>query len=441
MAAAMKILRHCLFGILVSLCRIAMATDTLPQQDRFGPLEVGKSQARCVMEVFSLPSAAAYDLIGQNLKGPEFHARVMEALKAGTASLDTLLAQSSSGDQSRTGQTESYLYPTELDPPQLAANLVILNSTPKSRGPATPVSPKNAVKSPFNGGIGILTTATPTAFQTQELGDTLVIDCSRLDEHGRLPVSYKLGSTTITALSPDPDIHGPVFSFRKLEGAAQLMPSEPAFLGTYSLARRTGVPQEHVQEVTSLAFMTPLLDPKAPPAVKVPAAASVGYNNAATPLFKHVNLRSTLEVFSMDKSVAHALFLEQSVDTTLYHSVTALVAESKARRETTICARCQNGIETTVENADEHVYPTEFDPPQVPMNMILGDRELLKDLRAGRQMGVGAQPPVEGGNPNGGFGLITTLSPSAFQKRNLGERLKLDVSCIEDRVDATVAVE
>jgi hypothetical protein len=75
---------------------------------------------------------------------------------------------------------------------------------------------------------------------------------------------------------------------------------------------------------------------------------------------------------------------------------------------------------------DENIEPTEFDPPQIPVTLILANRKLLQDIRAGRQTGVGAQPPMPGGNPNGGFGLITTLSPTAFEMRPLGDTMEID---------------
>ncbi|MDB6075713.1 MAG: hypothetical protein JWO89_3353, partial [Verrucomicrobiaceae bacterium] len=54
--------------------------------------------------------------------------------------------------------------------------------------------------------------------------------------------------------------------------------------------------------------------------------------------------------------------------------------------------------------------------------------------------GVGAQPPLEGGNLNGGFGLMTTLSPTAFQVNNLGEELQILLTCSGEVVQAVLAL-
>ncbi|MBL9133903.1 MAG: hypothetical protein JNG86_22010, partial [Verrucomicrobiaceae bacterium] len=51
-----------------------------------------------------------------------------------------------------------------------------------------------------------------------------------------------------------------------------------------------------------------------------------------------------------------------------------------------------------------------------------------KDLRSGRQTGLGNPAPVDGGNPNGGFGFITTVSPTAFEMIPLGESMEIEVT-------------
>ncbi|MDB6116371.1 MAG: hypothetical protein JWO08_152, partial [Verrucomicrobiaceae bacterium] len=137
-----------------------------------------QAQTRHLLEVFNVPSATAYDLLSQGLDGPQLHARIMEALTNGTATLGKLMAiTASAGVQPSLEQTEDYLYPTELDPPQLPQTLAIINPEPKiSRAPKSrKEQDKDLQISPFNAGLGTVSTITPTAFQNQQLGDRLEV--------------------------------------------------------------------------------------------------------------------------------------------------------------------------------------------------------------------------------------------------------------------------
>ncbi len=395
---------------------------------RAGAAEVPCAQLLYMVEVYTLPHEMAYELTSQSSKGPELHARLLESVKAKTATLSKLMLLKSRRDLGATlKQIESYEYPTEFDPPQVVQTLALVDPGPKSATQALPAAdPGKEALSPLNAGLGTISTTTPTAFEMRELGDSLEITGSMLEN--RELTSYKLSSTELMSVVTAGDIPQPVFSSRHLEGTVQLKAGQPAFLGTYSPAKKSGAPNENPGQNASLAFLTARSAP-----VPKPEELPV--------VFTYPSLRLTLEIVSMDKYAAHSLMLESLDDVALSNRVAALIDQQQAVRETTLAVRTKPTQRTTVRNADELIAPTEFDPPQVIGNLIIANRELLKDLRAGKQTGIGTPPAMEGGNPNGGFGFITTLSPTAFEMHPLGESAEFEFTETEQGLEVTLGVE
>lgn len=388
-----------------------------------------------VVETFRLPMAEGVDLVSQNLKGKDMHNRVLAATKAGTAALTNLMVlRSGRASRSILSQTDEYFYPTEFDPPQLPQILALVDPGP-GLGTATPdqaVSPAPApaaeplVRSPFNAGLGILTTTTPTAFEMTHLGEVLT-----LEQYGSNPLvlNFSLESQELLSERMYGDIPSPLFAPKKMEHRLRLVSGEPAFVGSQSTPQREGIP-EAAAKTLLLTFITIKSEPLPPVIPPEQDAFSKVYTST----------RATLEVISVDKATAHALLLEQPADAVVHARLTALVDQQQARRETVLATRFRPGNRAVVESADRYIYPTEFDPPQVPQHLILANHELLQDLRAGRQTGVGALPAKAGGNTSGGFGLITTLSPTAFEMTSTGERLELEVAQTNDEFDAELSV-
>lgn len=342
-------------------------------------------------EVFALPREAAVALLRRPLDDAAMHA---EALKTAGAKLEKLiLIHGRLGMRSTSEQTVYFEYPTEFDPPQIVPSLAIVNPGVPKKDPETSEGPV----SPFNAGIGTLSTATGTAFETRSLGDTLHLE--PVDEG---ETDYELVSTALVGMEKQGDIPKPVFASRPLKGHARLVSGKPAFIGTY------GPTGSKTPETLSLAFLTAheVSEPKA--------------REKAVP-FTYPSLRATFEVVSLEKAAAHALLLETQDGQAVYER-----AVQHGRRESVLAGRSRSGNRLALWNADEHISPTEFDPPQLPQKLILAHHGLIEDLRAGRQTGLGKPAEVEGGDPNGGFGFITTLSPTAFEMYPLGERIEIE---------------
>ncbi|MBL9132504.1 MAG: hypothetical protein JNG86_14970, partial [Verrucomicrobiaceae bacterium] len=329
-------------------------------------------------EVFTLPRAEAAALLAQPLDGTALHAKLVEAAAKREALLEKLLfIKSQCGAQSSVEQTDHFEYPTENDPAQATQTLVLVNPEPGKADHAPDPATKETV-SPFNAGLGTLTTTTPTAFEMRPLGDSLELDCSA---EGVL--HYKLSSTEWLATDHLRDVPLPVFGTRSLEGETRLKPGQTAFLGTYSHARNTGVKGQRDAGKVALAFITATEAP-----VPKPAEHPV--------IFKHASLRATLEILSMDKAAEHTLVLETHDEQKIYERLV-----QHGTRDSTLSARGTLGTQLRVSNADEFISPVEFDPPQIAGKLIIADSQLIKDLRSGRQTGLGNPQTVDGGNPNG----------------------------------------
>ena len=190
-------------------------------------------------EVFALPREAAVTLMRRPLDGAAMHAEVLKT--TGSKLEKLILIHSRLGTRSTAEQNVHFEYPTEFDPPQIIPSLAIVNPGASKKDAE---APEGAV-SPFNAGIGTLSTTTGTAFETRPLGDTLHIEPSEGGD-----TIYELVSTELLGMEKQGDIPKPVFASRQLKGHARLLPGKPAFLGTY------GPTGSKTPETLSLAFLT-----------------------------------------------------------------------------------------------------------------------------------------------------------------------------------------
>ncbi|MDB6119832.1 MAG: type and secretion system protein, partial [Verrucomicrobiaceae bacterium] len=86
------------------------------------------------------------------------------------------------------------------------------------------------------------------------------------------------------------------------------------------------------------------------------------------------------------------------------------------------------GVEANIEVVREFLYPTEFDPPQIPQNF--GGNSSGTSLFGG------------GGSSNGSF-PVTPTTPTAFQSRNVGVSMKVNptVGADNNTIDLVLAPE
>lgn len=163
----------------------------------------------------------------------------------------------------------------------------------------------------------------------------------------------------------------------------------------------------------------------------------------------------TLHVFTVDKADGERRLAQPIDDAALHQQLMDLVKTQPATLEKLIIVSAVDGVRATVTLADELRYPTEFDPQQMPQQVVIGDGAMLQALQtmlkpeppapatptpppAAPSMKPASDKPApdhpvpQPATPrhpiNNGLALITAITPTAFEMRNLGDTLEIDTS-------------
>ncbi|MFO1440570.1 MAG: hypothetical protein U1F81_19785 [Verrucomicrobiaceae bacterium] len=366
---------------------------------------VAEAPLRHELRLFTLPKAEAMSLLADDLDDKALLARMQgmpQRLHVITS--EALAAGAEPGDETtfELRQADEFHYPTEFDPQQLPQTLAFGDSKlvalinkllEPEEEPKTGAAPVQ--RHPVNGGLGLITSITPTAFEKRDLGDVI-----RLSAAGDLNWQQ-------ARLAGLQNFNGELqaqFSTREMNAGFRLVPGGTVFLGTLSGAEKTGSEFESKSETVSLAFLT---------SRSLPMAEGENLAKEAK------DVQARLEVISVPKSIAAALMDEALNDSLLYSK---LQNSPENRLDAIISGRVKLNEEAELIECEEFRYAIEFDPPQQTRELVIADDALLEDLRAGRQTGT---PPS---NPhNGGFGLQTTATPIKFDMRRLGTLLQIEV--------------
>lgn len=371
------------------------------------------------LRLFTLPKAEAMNLLAEDLDDKALLARMQgmpQRLHVITG--EALAAGAEPGDETtfEWRQADEFHYPTEFDPQQLPQTLAFGDSKlvalinkllEPEEEPKTGAAPVQ--RHPVNGGLGIITSITPTSFEKRDLGDLI-----RLSSAGDLTWQQ-------ARLAGLQNFNGELqaqFSTRELNAGFRLMPGGTVFLGTLSGAEKTGSEFEAKSETVSLAFLT---------SRSLPMAEGENLAKEAK------GVQARLEVISVPKSIAAALMDEALNDSLLYSK---LQNSPENRLDAIISGRVKLNEEAELIECEEFRYAIEFDPPQQTRELVIADDALLEDLRAGRQTGTTPSNPH-----NGGFGLQTTATPIKFDMRRLGTLLQIEVRQNEKELKLTARAE
>ncbi len=130
------------------------------------------------------------------------------------------------------------------------------------------------------------------------------------------------------------------------------------------------------------------------------------------------NISVCYETFSLPLAMAAKLQRELTSDADLYTRLIAAVEKQTARQESFTVLRAKSGQKATTESISEQIYPTEFEPPELP-----------------NAVGVAIVPPDVKDVPTpvpdteklkkapdlGSFeGVKTPATPTSFETRNTG---------------------
>lgn len=119
------------------------------------------------------------------------------------------------------------------------------------------------------------------------------------------------------------------------------------------------------------------------------------------------NLSVRLETFSMSLAAAAGLIRQVVDDPKLYENSITMTAAGTARQESLTVLRCRSGEKSVNESVLETIYPTEYEPAEIPNSISVADSK-------GAEAGVPA--PVIGQLKD----LITPATPTSFETRDLG---------------------
>ena len=394
-------------------------------QDAFA--EQPRNQQLEVFEVFTLPKDRLAEWIGDDLGDQQLYERFVVAKADGVTISRFLMLHTVSGRRSELTQGAEYLYSTEFDPPEVPQLLVIAGGGK----PADSGSPKPKVeRNPMNAGLGIMTTTTPTAAAMTVLDTVLAIDARDAGRQGQRDLEV---AATTRRLEKNQQWHGteqPVFRVAEIERTVRVMESQVRFLGTYgsSVATGTVAVLPGAVEMQSVAFLI-----SHPRTLEAPAAkaATDEQKAAATEYQVRVEVLSTLPETLVSLG-------REGVDDTALRKL--LLEAGQAEVECLLMARGKTGERLEVRSTDEFIYPTEYDPPELPQHLVIADSDLLQTLREGRETDPGLRPG-QGASPSvGGFGLITATSPTAFELVPIGDQLEIEVTTGREFYDADLSL-
>jgi Flp pilus assembly secretin CpaC len=101
-------------------------------------------------------------------------------------------------------------------------------------------------------------------------------------------------------------------------------------------------------------------------------------------------------------------------DTELRKQVAQLVKDGKATILETMLCTARSGQKATAESIEEFIYPTEYEPAELPENVHLKKKEDAEVARTVRR------------------DLATGPTPTAFETRNLGSTLEIEPTLSDD---------
>lgn len=191
-----------------------------------------KENHSITFETFSLPLADAADLIRSGIQDPELYETCVARLSSSEIRQESLtVIRCRSSERVASESILETIYPTEYEPPEIPNSVTIAPATP----PAAPAPSDSIDKERLKDWV---TPATPTAFETRNLGITVEV----------APITH--AETDFITLNIAPEwvrlvgrsSHGQGFSKcempeiekQSISTAVDLLPAKPFLLGTFN---------------------------------------------------------------------------------------------------------------------------------------------------------------------------------------------------------------
>lgn len=194
-----------------------------------------------VYEVFSLPEGEGAQSQRDSLTDRELYSRMVTGLEKGEVRQEKLLAiRSLTGQKATVDHASEFMFPTQFEPPKLPNQLGgYLEQSPDVENASLAESVAEAKKGAgWHEGNFPVTPATPSAFATLKLGDSLEIEATLGAEVGL--VLLRFAATHLALKAPDSwgqglsEANMPRFEEQKLQSSFSLKGGEPSMIGTIS---------------------------------------------------------------------------------------------------------------------------------------------------------------------------------------------------------------
>lgn len=164
----------------------------------------------------------------------------------------------------------------------------------------------------------------------------------------------------------------------------------------------------------------PTADPFAPQNVEAQVRESNLPDEENPNAPKQVSIR--FEAFSMEAADAAALLRSGLEGKGLYDRILQKIEKKEATQETVIVLRARSGEKALVEGISEQIYPTEFEPPFVPLTSAPTPAPQKGSAPAAAAPATPAAPAAMYNTPGG----PAPACPTSFETRNTGWTLEIE---------------
>jgi hypothetical protein len=128
-------------------------------------------------------------------------------------------------------------------------------------------------------------------------------------------------------------------------------------------------------------------------------------------------LKFVYEVFSLPMTKAAELQRAKLADSEFYGKLVGGLKDKSVKQETFLIVRGLPGRRVSVEETKDYIYPTEFDPPELP-NMVAGQRQ--KDQEEGKTMRIFP---------------VTPANPTSYEIETLGDSSEVEAALSGDLIN------
>ena len=275
-------------------------------------------------ECYAVPQADYLNMIESGASSPELYQKLTDAAKAGTVSLENVLAISTrTGQRATVEHVDDVRHATEFSPPQ-----------PKVGFPS------------------------PTVFEQRGVGDRLEVDPVAGEDGKLVDLNFALSSERLSAFTEfraDPSLLGgsqiqAVFETRRATSAISLQSGNPRFVGTMGRPADNGVDDAEAPGTTRVVFARSRAGTFAAESAVQPKVAK------DSPL-----LRISASFYSMDRATAQSVLASSANGDELHANVLEHVKGNTAALERILTCVTKSGQRTACDETHEIRYPTGFD--------------------------------------------------------------------------------